>query len=144
MLAFHYESALELAPAGGEPTPDLERRARVAFRDAGEHALSLNAFRPAARFFANALELWPEDDARPWVLYRYGLARFHAEGLGQEELEAARDELLALGEVEPAVEATLTIATLTWLGGGRDATLARVEHALELSGTGLLARARGR
>ncbi len=133
MLAFHYESALELAPAGGEPTPDLERRARAAFRDAGEHALSLNAFKPATRFFADALELWPDDDARPWVLYRYGLARFHAEGLGREELEAARDELLALGEVEPAVEATLTIATLTWLGGGRDATLACVEHALELS-----------
>ena len=47
MLAHHYLTALELARAAGNETPELVERARVALRDAGDRAASLNAFAAA-------------------------------------------------------------------------------------------------
>ena len=49
-------------PAG---RPGLADRARIALRDAGEHALGVYAYAAAARFFRDALELWPADDPGP-------------------------------------------------------------------------------
>src|SRR5215212_7883826 len=48
LLAHHYGAALEFARASGQPTAELEARARVALRDAGERAAALSAL-PAAR-----------------------------------------------------------------------------------------------
>ena len=62
MLAHHWRSALELARAAGRDDDELADRARLALREAGDRAFSLNAFASAERYYAEALELWPEDD----------------------------------------------------------------------------------
>ena len=65
LLAHHYQRALELARAAGETTTELERRTCDALRAAGEHAAGLWAMDVAARHFAAALELLPDDHPRP-------------------------------------------------------------------------------
>jgi class 3 adenylate cyclase len=106
MLAHHYLSALELSRAAGEDTVELADSARTALRDAGDRALSLSAFRPAVRFYAAALDLWPSDDPeRPYLLLRLGKARWLGEEGGADELAEARDGLLASGDREGAAEA---------------------------------------
>jgi len=50
LLAHHYISAIELAQLAGRSTDTYSARARTALRDAGDRALSLNAFAPAARY----------------------------------------------------------------------------------------------
>ena len=73
LLAHHYTSALEYASLARQETDDLTDRARTALRDAGEHALGVYAYAAAARFFREALELWPSDDpARPQLLFELG------------------------------------------------------------------------
>ena len=62
MLAHHYSQALEYARDAGQPTEELERRTRLALRDAAERAAALNSFTPAQRHYVAALALWPEDD----------------------------------------------------------------------------------
>ena len=100
MLASHYSRALEYARAAG--SEDGESRAgRIALRDAGDRASSLQAWPAAARFYTEALELWPEDDsALPHLHFRCGRARFNADGTGLDMLEAAVDELEAAGEAK--------------------------------------------
>ena len=44
MLAHHYAQALEYARDAGQPTEELERRTRLALRDAAERATALNSF----------------------------------------------------------------------------------------------------
>jgi len=133
MLAHHYGGALELARASGQPTGALSERARLALREAGDRASGLNAFAAAARFYAHALELWPEDDAaRPGLLFRYGKARFEAEGAGEDVLAKARDELLAAGDRETAAEAEVMLADLAFREGERDRVMERVAAATEL------------
>jgi hypothetical protein len=106
LLAHHVQAALAYARAAGQDTVGLAERARLALRDAGDRALELNAFAAAARWYADALVLWPADDAeRPRLLVRLGKARVHAEQAGGELLEAARDGLLASGDREAAAEA---------------------------------------
>src|SRR5207244_2360865 len=62
MLASHYSRALEYARAAGVDDAELEERGRLALRDAGDRAASLSAWPAAARFYTEALDLWPEDD----------------------------------------------------------------------------------
>ena len=54
MVAHHYASALELARAAGQDVDDLVVRTRTALRDAGEHALTLNALAQAEDYFSQA------------------------------------------------------------------------------------------
>ena len=49
MLAHHYSQALEYARDSGQPTGDLERRTRLALRDAAERAAALNSLTHAQR-----------------------------------------------------------------------------------------------
>ncbi len=73
MLAHHYSSALELARAAGADTASLEEPARLALQEAGDRAYALCAFPTARRFYAAALEVWPEDEPQsPGLLIRYG------------------------------------------------------------------------
>src|SRR5204862_530468 len=75
MLAHHYLCALDFARAAGQPTIELERRARLALREAGDRATALHAFRAATRFYAAAVELWPDGDLDGDELrLRYGRA----------------------------------------------------------------------
>jgi class 3 adenylate cyclase len=118
MLAYHWRSALELARASAGADPELATRARHALREAGDRAFTLNAFPAASRYYSDALELWPEDEGRPELLFRRAHALFvAADERSVEELEAARDALVAAGLRELAAEAEAFLAQLKWLRG---------------------------
>jgi class 3 adenylate cyclase/tetratricopeptide (TPR) repeat protein len=132
LIAHHYERAFEFADAAGLETGELRERSRLALRAAGDRALGLNAFPAAAHFYSRALELWPEDDPeRPRLLFSCGKARFRAEG-SVEELLAAREELVARGEHEPAAEADALLGEDLWMQGRRAEGFERFEAAAEL------------
>jgi len=122
MLAHHYLRALHYAPAGQQHDDSLVGSARTALRDAGERSLSLNAFADAARFFAEALGLWPADaPGRADVTFRLGTARVHAERAGDDLLVEARDAFLEEGRPGQAAEAMVLIGELLWMRGDPDA-----------------------
>jgi class 3 adenylate cyclase/tetratricopeptide (TPR) repeat protein len=131
MLAHHYLSALELAQAAGQPTEELDERARSALREAGARAFALNAFEQAARFYASALELWPrEDHARPALLLACGEAEYNAYEAGEEHLVEAVEELVAVGDRERAAEGELVLADL--VRTSRDRAYEHLAHAAKL------------
>jgi len=134
LRAYHYASALETMPAGAEHADELVRLARLALKDAGDRAASLNAFASAVRDYDRAVELWPEDDAdRPRLLLTVALARVYAELGDEEELAAARDVLLAAGDQAGAAEAEIERAGLFWDLGRGDEVLLSLERAAELA-----------
>ena len=133
LIAHHYQCALDLSRAAGVAAGDLPERARRALRDAGERAVRLNAHPAAARFFASALELWPEDDpTRPYLLLAYGRSLSHAEQAGAEELEAARDGLTERGDRAAAAEADVELADLLRLQGHHEDSYAALQRAYDL------------
>ncbi|MDP8911606.1 MAG: AAA family ATPase, partial [Actinomycetota bacterium] len=133
MLAHHYTSAIEYARLCRQDTTDLVERGRMALREAGDRALGLSAFAAAARFYAAALELWPDDDLeRGQLLFRYGKARFWAEGAGEDTLEEARKRVVAGGDLETASEADVLLSRLCLMKGGRDATYELAERAVRV------------
>jgi len=129
MIAHHYLAALEFARAAGQDVHELAERARLVLRDAGDRAVSLGAQAAAARFYAAALELWPDDDERPYLLLRAGTARFMSAEEGFEELEAAIAGLLAAGDRAAAAEAESVLASLFWRKGRNDLTVEHDERA---------------
>jgi class 3 adenylate cyclase/tetratricopeptide (TPR) repeat protein len=133
MLAHHYQCAYELARAGGGDTRQLSDQARLALRDAGDRALSLNAFPAAARYFRAALDLWPRaDPERPTLLFRLGKATYYSETAGAEVLEEARDALLAAGGQATAAEAEAFLAKLAYQEGQRDRLAEHLDRAVAL------------
>ncbi len=134
LLADHYGRALEFARAAGVDEDLIADRARFAFCDAGERAFALAAFGPAARFYRQALDLWPADDhGRPALLLSLAESRANAEGAGGEEAAEARDALLALGDREKAARAEVILADLAQDRGDGAAAIAHVESGLELT-----------
>jgi tetratricopeptide (TPR) repeat protein len=134
MLAHHYLAALEYARAAGRDPADLATPARLALRDAGERAYALNAFASAVRYFAEALELWPDDDGeRPRLLLRLAFAQVFA---GDERLDRtlaqASDSLLRAGDREGAAEAEARLSEVWWHRGQRDRSRGHLERAREL------------
>ena len=118
MLAHHYLTALELGRAAGREDKEVEERARLVLREAGDRASALNAFGAAARFFGSALELWPLEDAeRPYLLFSYGKALRNSKEVGDEVLAEARDGLLDAGDEATAAEAEGLLADLAWRQG---------------------------
>jgi class 3 adenylate cyclase/tetratricopeptide (TPR) repeat protein len=138
LLAYHWRAALQFAQATGQDTAPLAEHARVALRAAGERAMDLNAFAPAARWFAAALELWPTDDPqRPRLLLQLGQARFHAEEAGGELLAEAHNGLLAQGDREAAAEAEALLGRLARSQGNGKAAMEHTRGAAALlEGTG--------
>ena len=134
MLAHHYLAALEYGRAAGRELPDLATPARSALRDAGERAYTLNAFASAGRYFAEALELWPEDDLeRPRLLLRLALAQFFVgDELLDQTLGEARDALLAAGDLEGAAEAEARLSEVWWHRGQSEQARPHLERAREL------------
>jgi class 3 adenylate cyclase len=133
LVAHHYSSALELARAAGSVADALVERARVALRRAGDRALRLNAFAAAYRFYAEALELWPVDSERPYVLLEYARARFRAEGT-DADLVAAGEALERAGDAEAAAGASVLVAHAAWRAGrtaDAEAELARARGLLD-------------
>jgi tetratricopeptide (TPR) repeat protein len=118
LLAHHYGRALELARAAGQPTGDLAERARLALRDAGDRVSGLGAHVSAARYYTEALVIWPADDPeRPDLELRAGEAMCLGEGTGEELLGRARDGLLARGDRERAAEAEARLSQLAYAKG---------------------------
>jgi class 3 adenylate cyclase/DNA-binding SARP family transcriptional activator len=146
MLAHHYLRALEYEQAAGREDPELSERARLALRGAGDRALALASFAAAARFYDDALRLWPDDDAdHVWLQIAAGRARYGADGTGITLLEQGLKELLSRGDTDGAAEVAVEIARCFWEGGDRDAAYAFVNRALELAEgrAGSKARAHG-
>jgi class 3 adenylate cyclase/tetratricopeptide (TPR) repeat protein len=135
LRAHHYMSALETMPPGLEQAEDLVRSARLALREAGDRAVSLNAYNAAARDYDRAIELWPEDDPdRPRLLLSAALARV-PDALGDpEELAVARDALLEAGDNAGAAEAEIERAEVLWLHGRGEDVVVSVDRAAELAG----------
>jgi hypothetical protein len=136
MLASHYLSALEYTRATGRDDDELAARARSVLRDAGERASALNAWPAAARFYAEALALWPEDvPGRPYVEYRCGVALVNTDGSGTDLLTGAVDRLEAEGDVEKAASAAVFLGRALWgLHGDYRVHDEAVERALTLVG----------
>jgi class 3 adenylate cyclase/tetratricopeptide (TPR) repeat protein len=134
MLAHHFGAALEFARASGQETAELETRARYAFRDAGERALALSAIPTALRFFANALEVWPEKHEEwPSVVLRHAQADMSvSQGGEQPQVERALERMLEAGDVEDAAEAELLLAECDWFAGRSDSAFSRLDHARAL------------
>jgi class 3 adenylate cyclase/tetratricopeptide (TPR) repeat protein len=118
MLAHHWRSALELARAAGQDAGDLAHRASAALRDAGDRAFALNSFAAAARYYADALGLWPDDDTRPELRFKHAHALFlTGDDRSEDELETARDALVSAGRREEAAEAETFLAQFHWFRG---------------------------
>jgi predicted ATPase/class 3 adenylate cyclase len=133
LLAHHYGTSLELARAAGQDTSDLVVPAREALRAAGERSLAVHAFAAAERSLGAALELWPEDDPeRPLLLLAYARAAFVSGESGRDELVAARDALVQIGDLEHAAEAETVLAEAAWMAGEPADTLEHVERAATL------------
>jgi class 3 adenylate cyclase/tetratricopeptide (TPR) repeat protein len=133
MVAHHYANALELTRASGGALNGLVIRARVALRDAGIRAASLNAVAQAERYFSEALELTADDDpARLQLLYRLGQVKHIRSWEGSEELAQARDGFIAAGDLERAAEAVLSIADNYWSRGQGEEVTVQLEQARSL------------
>jgi class 3 adenylate cyclase/tetratricopeptide (TPR) repeat protein len=131
MLAHHYASAIEYARAAAQDVEPLAQRGRLALRDAGDRAFSLNAFPAAARYYALAAELWPQDDPeRADLLFSLADA-YHVSGDERrgESLEVARAALLAAGRAEQAAEAEARLAEVWWYRKDRERCDALLDSA---------------
>jgi DNA-binding SARP family transcriptional activator len=132
LLAHHYGRALAFARAAAQPSEELALRARLALRDAGDRVTALGVHATAARYYARALELWPDPDPeRPELEFRAGRARQHSEGTGEELLTRAREGLLAAGARERAAEAEILLGKIAW-EDARPGTADHVERAVAL------------
>jgi class 3 adenylate cyclase/tetratricopeptide (TPR) repeat protein len=133
LLAHHCVAALELVVASGGEPDALRERARRAQSDAGDRAMSLNAFGNAAGLYRSALDLEPGDDDRARLLFRMGRALHYSEGGGEEALEDAAARLEALGDVEAAADAENLLAQIGVLGGRRTKAESHLARAVSLA-----------
>ena len=142
VVAHHYLSALELLRETGQDAGPVAERARLALREAGDRAAALFALDAAERFYATALELWPEDEPeRPKLLLRYGRA-LQPQGRGEQVLAQASEELLDSGDREAAAEAATLLGDVLWLRGETAAALEHFEGAVSLLSAGPPSRAK--
>jgi class 3 adenylate cyclase/tetratricopeptide (TPR) repeat protein len=137
MIAHHYLSALDLARAADRGTTDLAPRARAALHVAGDRALALNAFGSAARFYREALALWPPDahEQRVGLLRLLGIVLFEAGELEQAQAVLAEGAEVAAAARLPAVQARMRIllAEIHALQGSPgEQTLAECEAAIAI------------
>ncbi len=131
MLAHHYSNALELARAAGADTAELEEPARRALHEAGDHAYALGSYQAARRFYAAAVEAWPENEPQSAeLLIRYGrVLNSVALGSAPEILTQAVDAALAAGDSGQAAEAQTLICEMYWLLGRRDSAFEHLRAA---------------
>ena len=133
MIAHHYLAALELARSAGQDTSELSERARHALAEAGERALTLNAFAPAIQFYTAALELTTTEGLeRAHMLYRSMTAKMYGGAPEIEEFEEARDALLGCGERELAAEVAVMGAVMQTNRGDQDVAWEHVGWAEKL------------
>jgi class 3 adenylate cyclase/tetratricopeptide (TPR) repeat protein len=134
MLAHHYVSALELARAAGQDATEFAARARVAMRDAGDRARRLSAYPAAAKFYREALALYPDDLLEERADVLFGLAIASARGGDEdptEALETARAALLAIGDRPRVGAVDAELGQLWWERGEQDRCFEYGERAYE-------------
>ncbi|MDQ3992521.1 MAG: AAA family ATPase, partial [Actinomycetota bacterium] len=120
LLAHHYLSALEYARASGGDTGELAERARVALREAGRRAYALVALDAARRFYATALQLWPETDAEwPQLMLELGRLRAYLDLEGDDLLQRARETFVERGDRAKAAEAEILLGEFRWIRAER-------------------------
>ena len=136
LLAYHWQSALDLVRASGQPDAELEARARLALREAGDRAFALNSFAAAERYYADALELWPADDAgRSELLFRRANTLYlKGDDRQWDALEEALAAALADGSNERAAETEALLAHVAWHRGETDAVELHLDRAAALVG----------
>ena len=106
--------------SGEADDPDLVRRARESLRAAGDRALSLAAYSAAVRFYADAVELTPEDDAeRARLLLQEARASFPGGATDPALLDEARERFRAIGDHEGEAAAGSLAARIAWFAGDR-------------------------
>ena len=143
-LPLELGSVLQLVRAvGGQRTGDLETRARLALRAAGDRAHAVNAFPQPSAYYGEA----PPDgrrERRP-AAARLSIRRravIADDGSGGR-LETARESVLEAGDHETASKAELSLSRIWWNRGHNDQAREHEERAKELMGGSLLRRVRG-
>jgi tetratricopeptide (TPR) repeat protein len=134
MLAYHWQSALELERASGSSDQETTHRARAALSEAGDRAFALNSYSAAERYYTDALELWPgTEGGRAHLLFQRARAlHVAADERRRQALEEARDALLAEGDRENAAEAEAFLEQAAWYEGRREDAVAHLQRAEEL------------
>ena len=135
MLAHHYLSALALWRAASQTIDAaLAETAMESIREAGDRALSLNAYSSAASFYHSALELAPSGSLeRAQLLFKVGRTRYRDGGdLDPELLTTACAELLAAGDPQTAAEAEALLAGLHYARGDTTRSAEHLGSAREL------------
>ncbi|HKU56694.1 MAG TPA: AAA family ATPase [Gaiellaceae bacterium] len=123
LVAHHLAAAAELGV-------DVGDRARITFRRAGDRAQGLGAWPAAERYYAQALESWPVEDAEfPRLVAALAAARARATG-DTEQLGPALDALEAAGLWEEAAQFAATAAMTVWYATGDPRPF--LERGLEL------------
>jgi class 3 adenylate cyclase len=134
MLAHHYSQALEYAGDSGQPTEELERRTRIAFRDAAERATALNSFGPAQSHYLASLALWPEDDPDwPSLVVTTADVSLSAPDMN-EALGRARDRFVEAGDLGTAAKAEMLVGFHFWNEAMREQSIAALARARTLLG----------
>ncbi|HYX86696.1 MAG TPA: adenylate/guanylate cyclase domain-containing protein [Gaiellales bacterium] len=116
MLAHHYARALDYARDAGRPTEELERRARLAYREAAERAAALNSMTVALHHYQAARVLWPESDP-DWPTLIVELADISLAETGDDTLvllRRARDRLIEAGDPGTAAKAEMLAGFRFW------------------------------
>jgi class 3 adenylate cyclase/tetratricopeptide (TPR) repeat protein len=109
MLAHHQVQALEYAEAAGEQTQELAGAAIGALQEAGDRALSLNAYAAASRYYEHALALVQDQRTRCDLLLSLGDAQARAGDTpsAQQSFRIAADLAEELGLHEHLARAAL-------------------------------------
>ena len=134
MLAHHYSQALEYARDSGQATGDLERRTRLALRDAAERAAALNSFAAASIHYQAALELWPEDDPDwPMLVVETADIGLNINHIRMTDLLGrAAERLAAVGDYAGAAKAEMLVGFRHWNEARTDEAIAARARAHEL------------
>ena len=135
MLAHHYSSALGYARDVGQPTEELERRTRLALKDAAERAAALYSMTQAERLFQEALALWPEDDPEwPELVVATADAGYSSQRSDAmiEALGRARDRLIETGDLVSAAKSEMLVGFRYWNEGRGDEAAASIARSREL------------
>src|SRR5262249_20524846 len=125
-----------LARAAGGDTTAFEAPARRALQEAGDRAYALSAYHTARRFYASALEAWPEAEPRdPELLIRYARVLNTVDITETPEIVLEAGELArAAGDLGRAAEAEMLMCEMYWLLGRRDEAVERLLGAEEVVG----------
>ena len=134
MLAHHYSHALDYARDSGQPTAELERRTRLAYRVAAERATALNSLTFAQNHYRAAFVLWPEDDP-DWPVLVVETADIGLGTYGDEVTRAlgrARERLVADGDLGNAAKAEMLVGFRFWNEAMSEESIAAFSRAGEL------------